>query len=349
MTDHTLAQPHSDLDDQALDWFVRFSAAPEQLRADAGFQAWLAAHPDNGAAFARWQADWRQLDALPADGIAQLRQQLARDKAVASRAATAAPARRWWQGGAAAWPQTALAAVLVCATGGGGYLAWDDWQQQPVFAQSFATQRGQQLNVQLPDGSEMRLDTATQVQVTLYRQRREVRLPEGQAVFHVQADSARPFAVLAGNTQVTVVGTRFSVRNTLGQPVLVAVEEGRVQVAPAASAPHPEPTVLLAAGEQTSADADGQIQPAAPLAASGIAPWQEGRVSFDNLPLGQALAELERYGPTGLVLRDPAVAALRLTGSFMPNNSAYFRKALPKVLPVQLQSHGEQTEIVAKP
>ncbi|MFC7208495.1 FecR family protein [Comamonas endophytica] len=234
---------------------------------------------------------------------------------------------------------------MLALTGGGSYMAWDHWQRQPVFAQNFETLRGQQLNVQLPDGSQLRLDTATRVEVLLYRQRREVRLPEGQVAFAVQGDGTRPFDVLAGDTRVTVVGTRFSVRNTVGSPVSVAVEEGRVRVA-AASDPDAAAAVLLTAGQQFVGGAAGTV---GAVAASGIAPWRDGRITLDNLPLSRALAEFERYGPTRMVVHDPAVAALRVSGTFDPRHLENFRRSLPQVLPVRLQEHGGQTEIVARP
>ncbi|RYF27566.1 MAG: Fe2+-dicitrate sensor protein [Comamonadaceae bacterium] len=361
-----LAPSSGDLDTEALDWFVRQDGAPGAAPS-ADLQAWLAGHPARQAAFARWQADDRRLGALPAPAIDHLRRQLAADKAAAARPAADRPrAGRWaWlRGGQSLVPQAALAAMVLATAGGGGYLAWDHWQQQPVFAQDFSTGRGQQLDVQLPDGSRLRLDTATRVEVVLYRQRREVRLPEGQALFQVQGDATRPFDVLAGGVKVTVVGTRFSVRHTVGVPgdaaVRVAVEEGRVRVAaPAtnaveAAAGHapaePAEPVLLTAGQQVRADADGRLGPVAPVAAAGVAPWRDGRISLDDVPLAQALAEFERYGPTQLLVHDPAVAALRVTGTFDPRRLDSFRQALPKVLPVRLQAGpGPQSEIVAVP
>lgn len=354
MTDHPhpTPPPGDALDAESLDWFVRFSGAPGAAQADAGFQAWLAGHPGRAAAYARWQADWQRLDALPAAGVGQLRRQLAQDKAAAQAAATRAASgpRRGWRAWTALVPQMALATLVLSVAGGGGYLAWDHWQQQPVFTQAFATARGQQLDVQLPDGSRLRLDTATRAEVTLYRQRREVRLPEGQAVFQVQGDAARPFDVLAGGVKVTVVGTRFSVRHTAGQPVQVAVEAGRVRVAAAGDgqAP-PHDGVLLAAGQRVAVDAAGRWSPVSPVPTAGIAPWRDGRITFDNVPLAQALAEFERYGPTQLVVHDPAVAALRLTGTFDPRQLGSFRQSLPKVLPVRFIDAGPQTEIAAAP
>lgn len=364
MTDHHHAAPSpSDLDAEALEWFVRQGRAVGSGQ-DAEFDAWLAGHPGRRAAFARWQADWQRLDALPAAGVEQLRRQLATDKAAqASRSESPSSQgrRAWLRNWSALVPQAAVAAVVLAMTGGGSYLAWDHWQQQPLFVQNFSTERGQQLDVHLPDGSRLRLDTATRVEVALYRQRREVRLPEGQAMFQVQGDTARPFDVFAGAVKVTVVGTRFSVRHTAGVPgdegVRVAVDEGRVRVsAIAAAVPDrpqsnqaAEPAVVLTAGQQVVADGAGRLAPVTPVPAAGVAPWRDGRITFDNVPLAQALAEFERYGPTRLMLRDPAVGALRVTGTFDPRHLENFLQALPKVLPVRLEGDGAQVEIVAAP
>jgi transmembrane sensor len=83
---------------------------------------------------------------------------------------------------------------------------------QPTFESSYVAQKGQQRLVTLPDGTELAMDTDTQAQVTMYRDRREVRIADGQIMFSVAADPKKPFHVLAGPARVTVLGTRFSVR-----------------------------------------------------------------------------------------------------------------------------------------
>jgi transmembrane sensor len=146
--------------------------------------------------------------------------------------------------------------------------------------------------------------------------------------------------VLAGPVRITVVGTRFAVRYTPGMAgydgVRVAVEEGRVQVAAPGAAP-----VLLKAGQQVVTDAAGTLGPVVAVPPSGIAPWRAHRVSFDDTPLSQALAELGRYGPTGITLQDPQLGALRLTGTFDPRHLDNFVRALPRVLPVRVVACGE--------
>jgi len=338
---HSPAAPSPQADEAALDWFVRRMGGPLDAAEEAAFQAWLEADAAHRAAFARHQDDWRALDALPADGLRVLRRNLADDKAAA------APRRRaWWQALTTWAPQAALAAVALMVSCG-GYLAWNLWQQQALFTQSFTTARGQQLEVTLPDGSRMRLDTQTRAEVAIYRGRREVRLPQGQAMFQVAGDAARPFDVLAGPLRITVVGTRFSVRYTPDAPgrggVQVAVEEGRVRVARAAH----EAAIELVAGQQVASDMAGLLGAVSAVPATGVAPWRESRVSFDNTPLDQALAEFGRYGPVRLSVHEPAVAALRVTGTFDPRRPDNFARTLPQVLPVRLREQGGEAEIVS--
>lgn len=346
---HPPAAPSPEADEAALDWFVRRSGGPLAAADEAVFQAWLAADPAHRAAFARHQAGWRALDALPQDGLRMLRQNLADDKAAA--AAHAAPRRRAWWRELAAWtPQAALAAAALMVSCG-GYLAWSLWQQQALFTQSFATARGQQLEVSLPEGSRLRLDTLTRAEVAIYRGRREVRLPQGQAMFQVAGDAARPFDVLAGPLRITVVGTRFSVRYTPDVPghagVQVAVEEGRVRVARAGRSAAHDAGIELVAGQQIASDMGGLLGAVSAVPAAGVAPWRESRVSFDDTPLDQALAEFGRYGPVHLSVREPAVAALRVTGTFDPRRLDNFARLLPQVLPVRLREQGGEAEIVS--
>ena len=358
--DDTHLHVHLPLPEQALRWWVRSQhglSAQEQHALDQ----WQAQSPAHQQAYAAWQADWQALDQLSAPAVQHLRNQLAQDLAAEAvhppqaQAAASLPGRgshhrsAWaglragwqafpqWLGAASTrWAQGAVAAALVLGTVFGvmEVVGWSPWQSPPQFAQAFAAPQGQQTQVQLPDGSLLRLDTSTQLDVALYAQRREVRLAQGQAMFQVQGDAARPFDVLAGPVRITVVGTRFAVRYTPGMAgydgVRVAVEEGRVQVAAPGAAP-----VLLTAGQQVVTDAAGTLGPVVAVPPSGIAPWRAHRVSFDDTPLAQALAELGRYGPTGITLQDPQLGALRLTGTFDPRHLDNFVRALPRVLPVR--------------
>lgn len=320
---------------------------------EAQFQAWLAADANRLAAYTRIDAVWRDLGELPADAVARLRE------SARSLRAPRKSARRSWlqgglQGGLQAWRELArpmVTAVLSISMLGAGWLGWRHWQAQPLFSETYATARGQLMDVTLPDGSLLKLDTATRVEVALYRDRRQVRLPQGQAMFTVKADAAQPFDVLTDRVRVRVVGTRFSVRNTraglAADSVGVQVESGRVQVSMLEGGRPSGAPMLLGAGQYVEAGPAGELAAVQARPAQGAMLWREGRVNFDGTPLAQALAEFERYGATRLVIKDPAVAALRVNGSFDLRRADAFGKALPMVLPVRLLGAGGETEIAA--
>lgn len=359
------ADDAGDVDTQAAVWLARRQDGLDAAE-DARFQAWVAADLAHVVAYEQMSALAGRVRGLPDDALAALRAGLQREKTMAVPAAVspqapaqhlASPARRTWFRQIGTWVPQASAAVAVLALVGGGWLGWDHWQQQPTFVQAYQTQRGQQLNVALPDGSRLQLDTATRLEVTLYRQRREVRLLEGQAMFSVASvpagqgvfsDTRLPFTVQAGPLRVAVIGTRFSVRHTaLGLDAggaSVAVQEGRVRVSQMLAVGSP---IDLSAGQRVTADASGRLGEVSRVAFDAAAPWREGRVSFENTPLAQAVAEFERYGPTGLSVTDPEVASLRIGGSFELRRLDRFAAALPQLLPVRLKRHDGQIEIVS--
>lgn len=326
--------------------------------AEAEFQQWLTADPVHGELYDELDGSLDGVRLLPEDRIQSLRAAVREDPRVRVAAAPphrlrspSSPGRRnWLLDVARLVPQAALA-TTAAAVVGGGWLGWEHWRGQPTFEKHYATARGQSLSIDLPDGSTLQLDVATQAQVRLYRDRREVRLVDGQAMFIVSSNPAQPFHVLAGATRVVVVGTRFSVRHTRSGidagKTTVAVESGRVRVSALSSAAGTG--VELTAGQGVTADDAGRLAPVVGVAAGGVAAWRQGRVSFTDTPLAQALAEFERYGDTGLVVRNPAVGALRLGGSFSLHQVGTFAQALPVLLPVRLERRGSVTEVVALP
>lgn len=173
------------------------------------------------------------------------------------------------------WPVMAIAAgaVLACAMGA---RAWSHWLAQPLMVKACSTARGEQSEVQLDDGSRLLLDGATRLEVRYYPTRREVTLFDGQALFAVQEDAARPFQVRAGPLRATVTGARFAVRHAPDaahhEQVHVAVEQGRVRVdnVTAKSADH---AVQLTASQQVWGTVHG-VSAVSQLAGADVAPWR---------------------------------------------------------------------------
>lgn len=352
MTAHAAAmQEQAMLDTAAATWATRRRnglGAPDE----AALQTWLSADPRHPAALAEMEQTVGRVRQLPADAVKALRAGLPQHQRPAQPARRGP--RRLLPDLSHLWPRASMAALATVAVLG-VWMAWGHWQQQPTFTQVYATTKGQHLDVSLPDatprGSTLQLDTSTRVEARLFRHQREVHLQDGQALFAVKADASRPFHVLAGPLRITVVGTRFAVRHTAsgleaGRTV-VSVEEGRVRVA-RADAPAGAPAIELGAGQKVTADASGHLGRVDTIARTDVAAWREGRISFDQAPLADVVAEFERYGDTGLVIHDPAVARMPVGGSHDLRHFQHFIDTLPQVLPVQLVRQGHETEVRAK-
>lgn len=267
--------------------------------------------------------------------------------------------RRGWM---AAWGRsvqlgamTAFAAMLVGA-GWLGWHAWHAWHEHATFQQRFATLRGQQLTAALPDGSTLRLDTATELEVVIDGHTREIRMAQGQAFFDIKPDRARPLRLTTGRWHITVLGTRFSVRHTQSGlnagGMTVVVDDGRVRVEPMASRGDPgtmeeSQSVELSAGQRLVVDPRARLAGVVVDADAGSDAWRDSRIVLNDALLGDALAEFERYADTNLVIRDSRVAQLRLNGSFDLRRASAFTEILPQALPVRLKSHpGGKTEVL---
>lgn len=217
--------------------------------------------------------------------------------------------------------------------------------QQPVYELALQTVQGQQRDQSLPDGSEISLAAQARVRITLYRDRREVRLLQGTLRLRVAQDADRPFTVVTDWGRVRVLGTVFSV--SAGQDQMrVEVAEGRVAVWPAhgdgaAAGPADEPPVTLTLGQAIEADRHG-LGPLSQVPADSVGAWRKGWLVFHDLPLDRVLAQWNDYLQRPWRLGShPRLRQLRLTGSFPLRQPQTFLAGLPDMLPVRVVRSAE--------
>jgi transmembrane sensor len=235
-----------------------------------------------------------------------------------------------------------IAATILLAVGllFGVYRTW-------FTGERYATAVGAVASLPLADGSRMTLNTDSKVRVVFSEQQRHVDLSQGEAFFEVAHDSRRPFVVQAGNQRIVAVGTQFSVRRE-GDGVQVVVTEGRVRVENneprqgegadlAAIRPHTSRIMLSAGGvARTRKDAvDVQNHPLAE--AEEILSWRSGYVFFRATRLDEAVAEFNRYNSRQIVIRDPGVAAMQLTGKFRATNTDAFVNLLERTYGIEVE------------
>lgn len=332
---------------EAAEWWLRCRQGMDGHAAEA-LERWLRADPRHRQVFEELQHLWSEFDEVPRERVNRPTAAVSAPQAArAARRGRSRAGARLLRGRAALF---GMAAMLAIAAGWG----WRWWQQQPTFDAVYATVRGQQHDVRLPDGSRVQLDADTRAEVSFYRDRRQVVLRRGRSMYTVQRDSARPFDVLAGALRIRVVGTRFAVRyESAGteEGARVEVEEGRVKLFRAGSEQAVDaaaPMVELRAGQAVTVDALGRAGAVTAAQAGMVAPWRHGRAVFDDATLAEALDEFRRYGDPGVVINDPAVAGLRITGSFDLRRFDSFVNALTQMLPVELRHRDGATEIARR-
>ena len=314
-------------DEIAAAWLLREHNglnASEKLELDT----WLADDKKNYLAYTQMQEVWEVLETLP--------------DAKRPRLACPLPSNRPTYIPHLKHLIAGLFLMLGISAGG----VYQYGEQQPIFTQIYQTQKGEILSTTLPDHSTITLDTQSIVEVRLYKNRRDVTLVEGQALFHVSKDEKRPFSVVADQSIVRVVGTTFVVAKH-PDDVTVTVQEGRVQVGKMQWF-MPDFFATLRAHESIVYTPHQERFKIQKLTNPSFAPWAVGRFEFDNITLQEALNNFSRYGDVPLFISDSTVKKLRLSGSFEIKKVNSFAQALPKILPVELVKEAEKTHIVGR-
>jgi len=113
------------------------------------------------------------------------------------------------------------------------------------------------------------------------------------------------------------------------------VADGIVKVA----APAPQGAVpshaQLVVGQQliiNTADGSSSVQV---VDANGIAAWRDGLLQYRDEPLPSVIADVVRYSEHDIVIADPAVAELRVTGTVFANDVESWLQSLEAALPVR--------------
>lgn len=302
---------------EASAWLARLQRAEVGEADGLEFDAWLAASPANGEAYRDALAAWQAFEAAPDEVLDELAAQTSSAHRAARRPA---PTRRWLVGGGMALA-AGLAAVAVMPS----------FEGAPA-VQTYTTGKGQHQRVTLADGSVVDLNAETRLTVRFARRERRVELGDGQAIFDVAHDEARPFTVEASGRAVRVLGTQFDVRNRSGD-VTVTVARGRVQVRPVASSKTGQ-AFALTPGQRLAIGRTGGAELSAvdPQEALG---WRSGRLVYRNEPLAAVVADLNRQFVEQIEVTDPSLARMPVTGVIVLDDHAAVAARLSLMLPVR--------------
>jgi len=298
-----------EIEREASDWVARLNADDVSAEDRARFEAWRSAHPRHAQAYQELSRTWQELvRAGPLVRAVSFGQ--------AMHAASQAPFPR------RRWPLIAAAASIVTIA-----LATSGYWRELKTATLFETAIGEHATVALPDGSSLELNSNSLARIDFARHARVIHLTRGEAFFKVAHDVQRPFWVVAGDSWVRAVGTAFNVYLRPGG-VEVTVSEGTVKVAgerserdtPSDSVLAQAPVSVLTAGEQ--ADVHGgtaAIRSLKPAELTRSVAWRQGSLYFENQPLADVVAEMNRYTRLQIEVGNDALGRLPIGGTFQAN------------------------------
>lgn len=297
---------------EALDWLILEDHMDAAER--ARFDAWLSASDGNARAYQRARAAWQS--PMLTVAAAQLECKLVQERRAPRRARTF-------------WKPVAAAAVLVLAV---GIAVQGDLLTR--LRADHLTAVGERQKVQLADGSHVLLNTDTALSSRVDDQQRVAHLYRGEAFFDVAHDRSRPFEVEAGPVQVTVRGTAFAVRY-LGNEAEVSVQRGEVDLRTRLD----DARVSLGAGDSIRVGPEGFGERQHGAQAESQLAWVNGRMVFENCPLGQVLAELRRYYPGWIVNTNERLETVSVTGNWRLDDPLGVARSLAQITSAELHEY----------
>ncbi len=266
------------------------------------------------------------------------------------------------------WRPLSVAAGLILAIAV-GFTAFlpkgaEDHGVGSQYVQRYATYVGEQRTINLPDGSTITLNTASQLLVDLANNARRLTLERGEAFFDVKSDPERPFIVDVGERSVTVLGTKFSVFK-LPEKYRIAVTEGVVAFhkiqeiaspgAPILTSPDGE-EVEIASPSQRRVQAGwvaefdvvhNTMSGYAPTNIDGLHAWRTGLIEFYKEPLYKVVRELNRYTKKKILIEDSTIMDLSVYAGVDIKKIDATLIGLEQLLPIKVNTYFDRIVIVA--
>jgi len=304
---------------EAAAWVARLHGSGRDSKLETALKTWLTANPLHTRAFELATEAWELGGAVPAAALPRIGVVRSHRPRVG-------------------WLRPLLTGAAVILIGGGAILYLRD--------PTISTATGEQRSVTLEDGTRVTLNTDTRLRIHYTKQRRDVRLEIGEALFDVATNPKRPFVVNAGRQSVVALGTAFLVRR-YNDAVDVTLVEGKVSVSTATavgSATSAAPlSHVLAPGERLRVA--GSTPTIDRLSIEVATAWRRGEVVLDHTRLADAVAEMNRYSPTKIVLSGPESADIRVSGIFRIGDSARFARAIASTYQLDIVEEPESIHL----
>lgn len=201
-------------------------------------------------------------------------------------------------------------------------------------------ENGQKASVQLPDGSSVRLNSASELRYSpdFGEKNRTVRLV-GEAYFDVESNPDNPFIVLThDNLQVKALGTKFNIKSYPDDMQVVGtLIEGKIEVSNALS------TEILAPYDQVMYHVrEKTFRRSRVDNAEEAIFWMTDQFIFDKERLEDIAKMLERTYNVTIAFSSPGIKEIRYSGKIKNNSMENVLNLITTVSPLQytmIESH----------
>ncbi|NQX39088.1 FecR protein [Pedobacter steynii] len=189
-----------------------------------------------------------------------------------------------------------------------GQLVYQDGKMisdEKVSPNVLSTTRGQTYKVQLPDGTNVWLNSASSIKYPASFANLKDRTVEltGEAYFEVAKEKNHPFIVRTDRQEVRVLGTHFNINSYKDEPAIVTtLLEGSIRI---------NNVKTLKPGEQADLDKSGEL--IVSQGNSDAAAWKDGKFRFLNTDLETVLRQLGRWYDVEIKYED-AIPQRKFTG-----------------------------------
>ncbi|WP_136478193.1 FecR domain-containing protein [Pseudomonas sp. DG56-2] len=299
--------------DQAIEWLVKLRFDTPTVQTNQRFQRWLE-QPEHAQAWQRVAQMSDEITSLPAS-LARNTLQTTERRRISRR------------------DSLKLLGLLTVASS----LGWINRNRlglSPLLADNH-TGTGEQRTLDIQDGSQIKLNTDSAIDLHFNPHQRLLTLVRGEIIVDVSNDTAhgnaRPFRIQTRDGYLETRDSHLLVREN-SNGMLLAIKRGEVKMYPGAASASNVPRIVYP-GETLLFDAQGQVRQA--LTHSDPWGWSDGVLSVQQMPLGEFVTELGRYRP-GLLRCADEVAALKVSGTYQLANTDQILNLIAQSLPIRV-------------
>ncbi len=196
-------------------------------------------------------------------------------------------------------PKKIAAVIVVLLTVGGvGWFFAGNNEKTVSLANSSTTwnekktKAGEKITISLPDGSKVKLNSLSSLRYDTDFNVADRKLHlTGEGFFEVVANKQKPFVVVSGNIETTVLGTSFNVKSFSDSAATIAVASGNVLVKDRIG----RNSITLVKDEMANVKLKNQVWHKSNFDYDKVIGWKDGILLFENERFEEILVRLERW------------------------------------------------------